>query len=57
MTTAQKIIKYLAIAFAIFLIVTIISTIVGVIFGVASALNLKKDEKHNFRRKFYLFRY
>lgn len=45
MTTAQKIIKYLAIAFAIFLIVTIISTIVGVVFGVASALNLKKDEK------------
>ena len=31
MTTVQKVIKYLAIAFAIFLIVTIISAILGFI--------------------------
>ena len=47
MTTAQKIIKYLAIAFAIFLIVTIISTIVGVVFGVASALKIHKSNFKN----------
>lgn len=42
MTTAQKIIKYCAIAFAIFLIVTIISGILSGIYGLASAIGLKK---------------
>lgn len=35
MTAIQKIIKYLAIAFAIFLTISIISTIIGVIAGFA----------------------
>ena len=43
MTTAQKIIKYLAIAFAMFLIVTIISTILGVIYGFANVLGLRRN--------------
>lgn len=43
MTTAQKIIKYLAIAFAIFLIVTIISTIIGTLYALSGVLGLKKD--------------
>ena len=47
MTTAQKIIKYLAIAFAIFLIVTIISTTLGVLFGLSAILGLKKDIEEN----------
>ena len=47
MTTAQKIIKYLAIAFAIFLIVTIISTVLGVLFGLSAILGLKKDIEEN----------
>ncbi|MFU2363982.1 MAG: hypothetical protein ACM67R_09135, partial [Clostridiales bacterium] len=42
MTTAQKIIKYCAIAFAIFLIVTIVSGILSGIYGLASAIGLKK---------------
>lgn len=44
MTTAQKIIKNLAIAFAIFLVVTIISTILGGIYGLVTVLGIKKDE-------------
>ena len=44
MTTAQKIIKNLAIAFAIFLIIIIISTILGVIYGLANVLGLKNQE-------------
>ena len=43
MKTSQKVIKYCAIAFAIFLIVTIISVILSVIYGLASALGLKKE--------------
>lgn len=43
MTTSQKVIKYCAIAFAIFLIVTIISVILSLIYGLASALGLKKE--------------
>lgn len=35
MTAIQKIIKYLAIAFAIFLTISIISTIIGIIVGFA----------------------
>lgn len=42
MTTAQKIIKYCAIAFAIFLIVTIISAILSGIYGLSAILGLKK---------------
>ena len=42
MTTAQKIIKYLAIAFAIFLIITIISTILTVTVALSGILGLKK---------------
>ena len=42
MTTAQKIIKYLAIAFAIFLIITIISTILTATVALSGILGLKK---------------
>lgn len=42
MTTAQKIIKYLAIAFAIFLIISIISMILGGLFALSGILGLKK---------------
>lgn len=42
MTTAQKVIKYLAIAFAIFLIITIISTILAGVTAFAGILGLKK---------------
>lgn len=44
MTTAQKIIKYLAIALAISIIVSIFSAIAGGIFGLASALGLRKNK-------------
>ncbi len=47
MTTAQKIIKYFAIAFAIFLIVTIISTILGGLFALSGVLGLKNDNEIN----------
>ena len=40
MTTAQKIIKYLAIAFAIFLIFTIISAVLSVVYGLITGLGL-----------------
>ena len=43
MTSIQKVIKYLAIAFAIFLIVTIISSITAAIFAVSGILGLKQD--------------
>lgn len=45
MTSLQKVIKYLAISFAIFLIVTIISTILGVFYALSGVLGLKKDSK------------
>lgn len=45
MTSLQKVIKYLAISFAIFLIVIIISTILGVFYALSSVLGLKKDSK------------
>lgn len=44
MTTVQKIIKYLAIAFAIFLIVSIVSAILGGIYGLAFILGIKQNE-------------
>ena len=44
MTTAQKIIKYLAIAFAIFLIINIISGILWAIFGVSFIFGLQNWE-------------
>jgi len=47
MTTAQKVIKYLAIAFAVFLIVSIISTITATLFAVSGILGLKKDIEEN----------
>jgi len=43
MTSIQKVIKYLAIAFAIFLIVSIISTIIAAIFALSGILGLKQD--------------
>jgi len=43
MTSAQKVIKYLAIAFAIFLIITIISTILGVLYALSGVLGLRTD--------------
>lgn len=47
MTSAQKIIKYTAIAFAIFLIFTIVSAILGGIYGVANIIGLSNKEKTN----------
>lgn len=46
MSTAQKIIKNLAIAFAIFLIVSIITGILSALFGVSAIIGLTKDDKH-----------
>ena len=46
MTTAQKIIKYLALSFAVFLTVTIISAILSGIYGLISALGLIKSDKN-----------
>lgn len=43
MTSLQKVIKYLAIAFAIFLIVSIISTITAAVFALSGILGLKQD--------------
>lgn len=51
MTTAQKVIKYLAIAFAIFLIVTIISTITSAIFALSGVLGLKQNIEENLNRE------
>lgn len=45
MTSAQKIIKYLAIAFAIFLIITIISTLLGVLYALSGVLGLRTDDE------------
>lgn len=44
MTSAQKVIKYIAIAFAIFLIVTIISSVLTAFYGVSYFLGLRKEE-------------
>lgn len=44
MTTAQKIIKYVAIAFAMFLIVTIASGILSGVYGLASAIGLREGK-------------
>ncbi len=44
MTTTQKVIKYLAIAFALVLIINIISAILFGISGLASILGLKKSD-------------
>ncbi len=44
MTTVQKIIKYLATTFAIFLIVTIISAILSGIYGLVNALGLRNNK-------------
>lgn len=44
MTTAQKIIKYLATAFAVFLIVSIISGVLSVFYALSAVLGLKKVE-------------
>lgn len=46
MTTAQKIIKYLAIAFAIFLIITIISTILTATVALSGILGIKKHTEN-----------
>lgn len=43
MTTAQKIIKYLAIAFAIFIIVTIVSAILSSVYVLVSTLEIRKS--------------
>lgn len=47
MSTAQKIIKYLALAFAIFLIVTIVSAILTGIYTISNILGLKKESTEN----------
>lgn len=44
MTEAQKVIKYLAIALAVFLIFTIISAILSAIYALAGVLGLKKND-------------
>lgn len=46
MTTAQKIIKYLALGFALFLTITIISSILGVIYGLANILGLRNNDSN-----------
>ena len=46
MTTAQKIIKYFAIAFAVFLIVTIISTILNGGYALLKAFGLIRTDKN-----------
>lgn len=43
MIKIQKIIKYLAIALAIYLIVTIILAIVNSIYGIVSSIRIKKN--------------
>lgn len=43
MTSAQKVIKYIAIAFAIFLIITIISSILAALYALSGILGLKND--------------
>lgn len=45
MTSVQKVIKYLAIAFAVFLIISIISGILGALFALSGVLGLKKDNE------------
>lgn len=45
MTSAQKVIKYLAIAFAIFLIITIISAILSAFYALSGVLGLEKDNE------------
>ena len=50
MTTAQKIIKYLATAFAIFLIITIISAILNVSYVILSAFGLINTDKNKYRK-------
>ena len=52
MTTAQKVIKYLAIAFAIFLIVSIISMITAGVFALSGILGLKKDIEESMNAEF-----
>lgn len=44
MTSAQKVIKYIAIAFAIFLIVTIISSVLTAFYGLAHFLGLRNEK-------------
>ena len=45
MTTAQKVIKYIATAFAVFLVVTILSAILSGTYGLMSALGLVNTEQ------------
>ena len=45
MTTAQKIIKNLALAFAILLIVSIISGILSALYALSGVLGLQKEDK------------
>ena len=45
MTSAQKIIKYIAVAFAIFLVITIISSILGAFYVMSGIFGLKNDIK------------
>lgn len=45
MTTAQKVIKYLALAFAIVLIVSIISGILSALYALSGVLGLKKENE------------
>ena len=45
MTSAQKVIKYIAIAFAIFLIITIISSILSGIYALSNILGLKREQE------------
>ncbi len=51
MTTAQKIIKYLALAFAIFLIFTIISAILGVLYAFSNVLGLKNNDDYSISKE------
>ncbi len=51
MTTVQRIIKYLAVAFAIFLIITIVSTVFVAISGFSAILGLKRENENVVREK------
>lgn len=47
MTNVQKLIKYLALVLAFFLIITIFSAITMAIYGIANEIGLKKDKERH----------
>lgn len=57
MTTAQKVIKYLAIAFAIFLIINIISAILWGLFGFTFIFGLHNTDNDTIREQSVITNY